>query len=70
MILCHETGLPEIAGDTINDKRLDVSRMIVEETTVADRPAIVPEIRSSVYITGVHWFVRRSDDPFSEGFLV
>jgi proline racemase len=44
--------------------------MIVEETTVADRPAIVPEIRGSAYITGVHWFVRRSDDPFPEGFLV
>lgn len=28
--------------------------MIVEETTVADWPAIVPEIRCSAYIVGVH----------------
>jgi proline racemase len=43
---------------------------IVEETEVGDRPAIVPAIRGSAWITGIwHVFVDPSD-PFPEGYLL
>jgi proline racemase len=32
--------------------------------------AIVPQIRGSAYITGLHQFVLQPDDPFSNGFLL
>jgi proline racemase len=59
---------------------------IVEETTVGDPsnprlrsgqagsgrclPAIVPEIRGTAYLTGLHRFVVTPGDPFPEGFLI
>jgi proline racemase len=59
---------------------------IVEETTVGDPsalrlrsgqagsesvlPAIVPEIRGTAHITGLHRFVVTPGDPFPEGFLI
>jgi len=43
---------------------------ILHEIDVGGIPAIVPEIRGSAYITGLHRFVVRPGDPFSEGFLV
>jgi proline racemase len=36
---------------------------------VGDFPAIVPEIRGSAHITGLHRFVVADDDPFPQGFL-
>jgi proline racemase len=42
---------------------------IVEETRVGTYPAIVPEIRGTAHITGLHRFVVQDDDPFGEGFL-
>jgi proline racemase len=59
---------------------------VVEETTVGDPsnprlrseqagsghclPAIVPEIRGTAYLTGLHRFVVTPGDPFPEGFLI
>jgi proline racemase len=43
---------------------------IVEETAVGSFPAIVPQIRGTAHVTGLHRFVVRPDDPFPEGFLI
>ena len=43
---------------------------IVSETTVGGRPAIVPAIRGSGWITGVSELYIDADDPFPEGFLL
>src|SRR6476659_10905301 len=43
---------------------------IVAETTVGDRPAIVPAIRGSAWITGISELYRDADDPFPEGYLL
>ena len=43
---------------------------IVEETTVGEIPAIIPEITGSAYVTGYHTFVVDPSDPVGEGFRV
>jgi proline racemase len=43
---------------------------IVAETEVADRPAIVPAIRGSAWITGVTQVLVDPTDPFPEGYLL
>jgi trans-L-3-hydroxyproline dehydratase len=43
---------------------------IVSETRVGDRPAIVPAIRGSAWITGVTQLYVDPDDPFPEGYLL
>ena len=43
---------------------------MIREINVGGVPAIVPEIRGSAYVTGLHRFVLTPGDPFTEGFLV
>jgi trans-L-3-hydroxyproline dehydratase len=43
---------------------------VVEETIVGDRPAIVPAIRGSAWITGVAQLYVDPTDPFPEGYLL
>ena len=43
---------------------------IVEEATVGSRPAIVPAIRGSAWITGVTQVLVDPTDPFPEGYLL
>jgi trans-L-3-hydroxyproline dehydratase len=43
---------------------------IVAATTVDSRPAIVPAIRGSAWITGVFQYVVDPDDPFPEGYVL
>jgi proline racemase len=43
---------------------------LVEETTVADRPAIVPAIRGSAWITGITQVLVDPADPFPQGYLL
>jgi trans-L-3-hydroxyproline dehydratase len=43
---------------------------IVAETTVGGRPAIVPAIRGSAWITGITEVFVDPDDPFPEGYLL
>jgi proline racemase len=43
---------------------------IVAETTVGGRPAIVPAIRGSGWITGITELFVDPDDPFPEGYLL
>ena len=43
---------------------------IVSETTVGGRPAIVPAIRGSAWITGFNQLVLDPADPFPEGYVL
>ncbi len=43
---------------------------LVEETRVGDRPAVVPTITGSAWITGFASYVVDPDDPFPDGFTV
>jgi proline racemase len=43
---------------------------IVSETLVAGRPAIVPAIRGSAWITGVNQLILDPTDPFPQGYTV
>jgi proline racemase len=43
---------------------------IVSETTVGGRPAIIPAIRGSAWITGITELYVDPDDPFPEGYLL
>ena len=43
---------------------------IVSETTVGGRPAIVPAIRGSAWITGIGELYVDADDPFPEGYVL
>jgi proline racemase len=43
---------------------------IVDEATIGDRPAIVPAIRGSAWITGVTEVLVDPTDPFPEGYLL
>jgi proline racemase len=43
---------------------------IVKETQVGDRPAIVPAIRGSAWITGITEVLIDPSDPFPEGYLL
>jgi proline racemase len=43
---------------------------IVSDTTVGDRPAIVPAIRGSAWITGITQVIVDPSDPFPEGYLL
>jgi trans-L-3-hydroxyproline dehydratase len=43
---------------------------IVSETTVGDRPAIIPAIRGSAWITGITQLVVDPSDPFPEGYIL
>lgn len=41
---------------------------IVAETLVGERPAIVPAIRGSAWITGINQVFVDPDDPFPQGY--
>lgn len=43
---------------------------VVEETTVAGRPAVVPRVGGRAFITGKHEFIIDPADPFKHGFLI
>jgi trans-L-3-hydroxyproline dehydratase len=61
------------AGDTMTHASVlgtTFDGRIVEETTVGGRPAIVPAIRGSAWITGVTQVLVDSTDPFPEGYLL
>jgi len=43
---------------------------LIEETKVGEHAAVVPTIRGSAYITGIHQFVLDPRDPFPAGFFL
>jgi len=72
MAALHARGLMR-AGDAMTHASVIGSTFegrIVSETTVGGRPAIVPAIRGSAWITGITQVVVDPTDPFPEGYLL
>jgi trans-L-3-hydroxyproline dehydratase len=72
MAALHARGLMD-AGDSMTHASVIGSTFdgrIVSETTVGGRPAIVPAIRGSAWITGVTQVLVDPTDPFPEGYLL
>lgn len=62
-----EIGTPFVYESIINTK---FKGRILEETTVSDFKAIVPEISATAFITGFSQFVIEESDPVKHGFLL
>jgi trans-L-3-hydroxyproline dehydratase len=72
MAVLHARGLMKV-GDAMTHASVIGSTFdgrVVAETTVGGRPAIVPAIRGSAWITGVTQVVVDPTDPFPEGYLL
>jgi proline racemase len=72
MAALHARGLMRV-GDAMTHASVIGSTFdgrIVSETTVGGRPAIVPAIRGSAWITGITQLFVDPDDPFPEGYLL
>ena len=72
MALFHHRGLMR-AGSTFVSRGLlglDFTGRIAAETRVEGRPAILPEITGSAYLTGTSQFVFDPADPVRAGFLL
>jgi proline racemase len=72
MAALHARGLMR-AGDTMTHASPIGSTFdgrIVSETEVGGRPAIVPAIRGSAWITGISQLVIDPDDPYPEGYVL
>lgn len=72
MAVLHAGGKLELNRDFVHQSIIGTTftGRLVEETTVGDLKAVVPEITGSAYITGLQQFVIDPDDPLSDGFLV
>ena len=72
MAVLHARGQMRV-GDGMIHESLIGSRFdgrIVAETTVAGRPAIVPQISGRAWITGLFTYLVDPHDPWPEGFQV
>jgi proline racemase len=72
MAVLHERGEMK-AGDGMTHASVlgtTFDGRIVNETTVGGRPAIVPAIRGSAWITGITQVMLDPTDPFPEGYLL
>jgi len=72
MATLHERGLMH-AGDSMIHASVLGSTFegrIVSETSVGGRPAIVPAIRGSAWITGINQLIVDPTDPFPQGYLL
>jgi proline racemase len=72
MALLHRRGELALNQPFVNAGILGTTfeGRLVAETMVGDLPAVVPEVRGSAYVTGVHQFVLDPRDPFPQGFLL
>ena len=72
MAALHARGLMR-AGDAMTHASVlgtTFDGRIVSETAVGDRPAVIPAIRGSAWITGITQVVVDPTDPFPEGYLL
>jgi proline racemase len=72
MAVLHERGAMRV-GDTMTHASVigtTFDGRIVAEATAGSRPAIVPAIRGSAWITGITQVLVDPGDPFPEGYLL
>ena len=72
MAVLHARGLMRVGDAMTHASAIGTTfdGRIVSETEVGGRPAIVPAIRGSAWITGVAQLYVDPDDPFPEGYLL
>ena len=71
LALLHAKGILGV-GETVEFESIIGTRFrarIVNETTVGDLPAVVPEIEGSAYITGIQQFTIDRNDPLRYGIV-
>jgi proline racemase len=70
MAQLHARGALAAGTDFVNESVLGTrfTGRIVEETTVAGRPAVIPEITGRAWITGIGQYLLDPTDPFPAGF--
>jgi proline racemase len=61
------TGAPFVNQSVIGTR---FTGRVVEETTVAGRPAIIPEITGRAWVTGMGQYLLDAEDPFPAGFAL
>ncbi|MGW4501994.1 proline racemase family protein [Micromonospora sp. NPDC004336] len=72
MAQLHARGLLPLGRDFVNESLLGTrfTGRLVDTTTVADRPAVVPTITGRAWLTGTAQHFLDPDDPFPAGFLL
>jgi proline racemase len=72
MAVLHARGLMAVGETLVHSSIIGTAfeGQILAETSVAGRPAIVPAIRGSAWLTGFHSYVLDASDPFPEGYIV
>jgi proline racemase len=72
MAVLHARGELGLHEDFVHEGILGTHFVgrLVEETTVGDRPAVVPTIGGRAWITGRAEYVLDETDPFPEGFTL
>lgn len=70
MAQLHARGELEIGADFVNESFIGSQFIgrLAEETTVADRRAVVPTVTGRAWITGTAQYFLSPDDPFPAGF--
>jgi proline racemase len=68
----HARGELAVGEDFVNESVIGTrfTGRIAEETTVAGRPAIVPEITGRAWITAMGQYLLDAEDPFPAGFAL
>jgi len=66
----HAHGQLELGAPFVNESVIGTrfTGRIVEQTTVAGRPAIIPEITGRAWVTAMGQYLLDADDPFPAGF--
>ncbi len=72
MAVLHGRGKLGLGEDFVHEGVLGTRFVgrLVEETTVGDRPAVVPTLSGQAWITGFARYVLEDTDPFPEGFTI
>jgi proline racemase len=72
MAQLHARGELGLNQDFINESYIGTrfTGRLVEETTVAGLPAVVPTITGRAWVTGTAQYHLDPDDPFPAGFLL
>ena len=68
----HARGELAVGEEWVNESVLGTrfTGRVVAETTVAGRPAIVPEISGRAWVTGMGQYLLDAEDPFPAGFTL
>ena len=72
MALFHHRGTMAVGATFVSRGLLglDFTGRIAGETTIHGRPAILPEVTGTAYLTGFSQFLFDPDDPLRAGFLL